>query len=385
TISSVRLANLLHGSVPQQGRNLTRKFLVVLQFMVCTGLLSAALIIRGQANYLINKDLGYNTENVYNINLDEIGLFDKYQEVKTALQSVPNIVDMTGSPLPRLNSIMFLKESDQHPAMTLFYGYAEKNFNDLLKIDVLEGESFSSLDEGELENAILINESAVEQLGLENPIGEKLNGKTIKGVLKDFHFWSTKSKISPAAIQYGKENIGNIQIICKAGDLEKVKAQIALALAPFNPKSTVELTPLKNYFADTLQKEERLVSIFDYLTAILILVSFLGLFALATFENQLREKELGIRKVLGAGALNLIMIMNSKFFYLIIIAIAISIPISYLLISSWLADFSYRIDSLFQFYAYAALMITIGSIVLLSVQSYWKTKINPVQVLRNDN
>lgn len=386
TISSMHLANLLHGSMPQNGRNLTRKFLVVLQFMVCSGLLSAALIIRGQTNYLINKDIGYNTESIVNLSLTDVGLYDKFEEVKTALETIPSINDMAGSPLPGLGFVFFVKETEDSPSMTLFYGYAEKNFNDLLKIELLQGEGFDNLDAAELENAILINEAAAEVLGFEDPIGKKLdNDMVIRGVLKDFHYWSARSKIGPAAIQYGKDNITNIQIRCKAGDLEKVKAQIEVALAPLNPTAAVELTPLENYFSSSFQKEERLVSIFDYLTAILVVVSFLGLFALATFENQLREKELGIRKVLGAKAFNLIVIMNSKFFYLIVIALVVSVPVSYWLISQWLADFSYRIDSLFQFYAVAILMVTLGSILSLSIQSYWKTKINPVEVLRNDN
>lgn len=298
TLSTFNISDIMKGSNPKSRSNIFRKSLVVLQFLICCGLLTGALIIRGQAKYMVNIDLGYNQENIYSVNLLEVGL-TKYRELRTAIEAIPSIEKVSGSPLPRLDGAVFLDvgEGEEKVSITAFYGEADKDFNEILGLEVLQGTDFSTLTESELQDAVLINEKTVKTLGWDDPVGQELGkGMRVVGVVKDFHYSSVRNEIGAAMIKYG-DDIRNIQFSFRQRDKAAVEAQVASVFKDFGIDKPVEMKEIESFFSESYTKEEKLVGIFDVLTGLLMVIAFLGLFALSTFENQLREKEIGIRKL----------------------------------------------------------------------------------------
>jgi ABC-type antimicrobial peptide transport system permease subunit len=385
TASSFNLSAVLKGSTPRSNVSFLRKTLVVLQFLICAGLLSGALIIRGQANYMINMDMGYNTQNILSLNLTKAGLYDNYRAVRTELEKIPQISKVSGSPLPDLNSVMFLEKDGEGNEVNLspFYGTADRDFNEVFELEMVAGTDFQGIPESELATAALINETAAKLLGWEDPVGKKLEGMTVIGVMKDFRFRSAKNKMDPALIVYNKDEVRNLQFRFREGDKEAVLAQVEAVWNDFQPDQPFEYDEISNFFAGAYQREENLVRIFDILTVFLVTVAFLGLFALSAFESQLREKEIGIRKVLGASYISLISALNRRFLALILIAISASVPLSYFLIKQWLDGFPYRIDSMVPYFGFALSAILLLAIVLLSAHGYMNSRKNPASVLRN--
>ena len=387
TVSSFNLSSILKGDNPKSRGNVLRKSLVVLQFIICTGLLSGALIIRGQANHMMNLDLGYNATNILSIGLDRLKLTENYQELRAELQAIPQIEKVTGSPLPNLNSALFfdIGEGEAKKQLTVFYGDADKDFNEVFGLEILEGVDFGQLTESELVNAVLVNETTVKTLEWSDPIGKELaEGFKIVGVVKDFHYRSALSAIGAAVIKYNKDEIRNLQFKFRHGDKEAVEAQVGQIFKDFGVEQPIEMEAVDSFFAQSYAREEKLVNIFDVLTGFLMAIAFLGLFALSTFENQLREKEIGIRKVLGAGYLQLVATLNRRFFVLIVIALIASVPISYYLVNQWLASFPYRLGNLSFYFIYALGGVIVLSIGILSTHGYFSARKNPVDVLRNE-
>ncbi len=388
TVSAFSLSSVLRGTSPKSTKAVFRKALIVLQFLICAGLLSSALIIRGQAQYLVNLDLGYNEENVLSVNLTQAGLFEKYTEFRTEVERIPQIQKVSGSPFPNFNSIITIPngEGEDRIDIPYFYGAADRDFNDLFGLEFIYGSGFDGLTDSEMETAAIINEAALKRLGWEgNPVGRKLmEGKIVRAVAKDFHYQSGKSEIGPILIDNQMDQIRKLQVKFREGDREAVMAQVEKVWESFNTDGKFEMEEVEDFFADSYKREEALVSIFDLLTGLLMVVAFLGLFALSTFENQLREKEMSIRKVLGASYLSLIGVLNRKFTVLILLAILISIPAAYLLINEWLVSFPYRIDNIVPYFAIAVGSVLLLAVVILGVHSYFNTQKNPANVLRNE-
>ena len=386
TTSSFNLSAVLKGDMPKSNVSLFRKVLVILQFFICAGLLSGALIIRGQANHMINMELGYNEKNVITLDLFGSVPGPKYKELRAELEKIPLIEKVSGSPMPGLNSVMFIDEEKdgQKINLTPFFGAADKDFNELFELKIVQGTDFSGVPESELANAILINETALKQLGWDDPIGKELaGGMIIVGVMEDFMYRSAKSEIDPALIKYDVENIGGLQFRFRKGNREEVLARVEEAWNSFNTEMPFAYNDVEAYFADSYGKEERLVRIFDVLTVFLVTVAFLGLFALSAFESQLREKEIGIRKVLGASYYSLVQLLNRRFIILILIALSASVPLSYYLIDQWLQDFPNKISSMAPYFIAAVVTILVLALILLSIHGFLNSRKNPVSVLRN--
>lgn len=385
TASTFNLSMVLKGNNPKSNVSFLRKTLVVLQFLICAGLLSGALVIRGQAKYMVNMDLGYNAQNILSLDLRNDALYGKYKELRAELEKIPQISKVSGSPMPNINSVMFLEKDGEGNEINLspFYGAADKDFNELFELEMAAGTDFSGVPASELKNATLINETAVKLLGWEDPIGKKLQNMVVVGVMKDFRFRSAKNKIDPAMIVYHETELPNLQFRFREGDKAAVLAQVEAVWKDFAPEEPFEYDEISGFFAGSYAREENLVRIFDVLTVFLVTVAFLGLFALSTFESQLREKEIGIRKVLGASYVNLITTLNRRFMALILIAISASIPLSYAFISKWLDDFPYRIDSTIPYFGFALVSILLLATLLLSVHGFLNSRKNPASVLRN--
>lgn len=388
--SRLNLLKALKGGTPKAKGSVIRKGLTILQFAICTGVLASALIIRSQANYLIQKDLGYNTENLLTIDVRRGGMFDKYDALKSELLRSTQIEMVSSGPIPKSGGALIIDvgEGESQTSQFVSSGSADKEFVEIGGLNVVSGKSFSGLEESQLENAVLINESALAlfDLDIEKAVNTVIPGTEMKvaGVLKDFHFNSSKNKISPLLIQYQPKQLSNILIRYKEGNKDAVLAYAESQWDELGATAPFEYKLIDTYYNNAFKREETLVSIFDGLTVMLIIIATLGLFALAIFEGQLREKELSIRKVLGASHIALIKNLNLRFLSLILIAFLLAIPVTQYLISSWLDSFAYRIESTTLIYAIASGIVILLAFTLLTIQGAASVKKNPADVLRNE-
>ena len=268
--------------------------------------------------------------------------------------------------------------------LTIFSGSVDREFNNLFEFEFLEGTDFSALPISQLDSVVIINETAKKKLGLIPAIGAKMpSGKTVVGVVKDFHFGFAKYVIEPVELYYKPRDFRNIQFSYRAGDKEAVIAHVTLALSKLGVTGTPSIQEIKGYFESSYKKEAQLVTIFDVLTTMVVLVSFLGLFALSSFENKLREKEIGRYWVLAY--LHLIRKrLNKRFTWLIALSIMISIPLTYYGIQKWIIDFPYRLENLSPFFSQAIIMVGVLAMTVLGLHSYFSAQKNPVDVLKNE-
>jgi len=389
-LSSFNLSSVLRGTQPKSKSGVFRKSLITLQFMICSGLLVAALAIRGQADYLINIDKGFNEENIMSMGLRQEGKRLDYEVLKNRLEAIPQIELVTSATLPVFPPPpppTMVEIEGRRYAMTFITGFADKNFNEVFQLEFLEGTDFTQVPDSELSKVAIINETAKSKLGLNPAIGAELpDGRKVVGVVKDFFYQSAKQEIQPVSFIYAPRYFMTVQFSYRAGNKADVLAQVQLAMKDFGLESAPTLTELEtstdnyNYY----EAESTLRTIFDILTAMVILVAFLGLFAMATFESNAREKEIGIRKVLGANYLHLIKTLNKHFLWLMIVAFAVSIPLSFYLIDQWLQAFPYRLESLGSFGFSSVLIITLIAAIILAAHSYISSQKNPTEVLRNE-
>lgn len=389
TLSSFNLSSVLRGVLPKSNSGIFKKSLIVLQFTICSGLLVAALAIRGQADFLINIDKGYNQKNIMTMSLYQEGQKLNYDAVKNKLEGIPQIEIISASPFPVFPppAPMVIETEGRKIPMTFYVGSADKNFNEMFQLEFLEGNDFSNIPDSELKKVAIINETAKKRLGLNPAIGMKLpNGKRVVGVVKDFFYSSAKQEIQPASIIYSPRNFNNIQVLYRAGNKTDVQGQIELALKDFGLESSPILQEVEGAFngPNYYDAELTLKIIFNVLTAMVVLVAFLGLFALASFESSAREKEMGIRKVLGAGFLQLIKTLNRQFLWLIMTAFLLALPVTFYLLERWLEAFPYRLEGLTSFGLMSIVMITVMAAVILVIHSYFSIQKNPVDVLRNE-
>ena len=385
--SSFNISNLLRGVLPYSKTSTLRKGLLVFQFLICAGLLMSALVIRSQAKFMINMDFGYNVENVHYISLFKGGFAGKYDQLKTELERIPQISDVSGAPMPTrgLGLSFPIEKNGERVAINFTTGAADVDFTDLLEIEILQGRSFSELETSELKNAVLINETAFIELGVDDPIGMELAGMyKVVGVMKDFHFADAKSEISPILITTDKAQIRNLHFKFKEGERANVLLTVKNVWESFNTDTPFETTELATFYSSAYQQEETLVNIFNWLTAMLVVIAFLGLFALSSFEGQLREKELGIRKVLGANYLQLIKALSQRFILLVVLALLLATPLTYYLISNWLSSFPYRVTDLTPQLSTAIIAIVSITVIILGLHGYLSSRKNPVDVLRNE-
>ncbi|WP_422005074.1 ABC transporter permease [Roseivirga pacifica] len=389
-LSSINLSTVLRGAQPKTKAGLFKKSLIVFQFIICSGLLIAALAIRSQADFLINMDKGYNEENIMSMSVRQEGQRLEYEVLKNKLESIPQIEVVTSATLPIFPPAppLEIKVDGRDFAITFLTGYADKNFNEVFQLEFVEGVDFTQVPESELGNAAIINETAKKKLALNPALGAELpNGRKVVGVVSDFFFDSAKSEIQPASIVYSPRNFWEVQFSYRAGNKADVIAQVEMAMKQeFGLKSAPSMTELKTItqgfnFYDT---ETTLKTIFNILTGMVILVAFLGLFAMATFESNAREKELGIRKVLGANYFHILETLNKHFVGLMIVAFIVSVPTTFYLVEKWLQAFPYRIEGLESFGLSSVAIIVLIAIVILGAHSYLSTRKNPTEVLRNE-
>ncbi len=370
-----------------------RKALVIGQFTVSLILLIGTLVISDQLNFMRNKDMGFNKEQVVMVSAIGTNMPPNYSTFKQALLRESSITSVTSlsHDLGQKNvpytpmRAEGIEDEQMLPIMSVGYDFLET-----FELEMVEGRFFDITHPSDSNLALVINEAAVKALDWKDPIGRKLTfGEggnpdiTVIGVVKDFNFDPLRNKVNPLVMSFGPA-FSNIAVKIKSEDY---KSSIALIESAWS--EIIQSQPLSFYFLDealnqTYQAEEKLAQIFTYFSGLAIFVACLGLFALASFSAQRRLKEIGVRKVLGASEPSLVFMLYKEFVTLVLIATLLASPLSYYLFDGWLNGFAYRVNISPFVFLIAMGMLMMIALITVGYQSFTAARSNPVNVLKNE-
>jgi putative ABC transport system permease protein len=273
--------------------------------------------------------------------------------------------------------------------------YVDFDFLKTLRFQPLAGRLFSSQFPTDSVDGIILNEEAIRRLGYvpSDAVGKKvysdIPGKTISyriiGVVKDFHFQDLHSPIGAFCFMVNSvPNFNYVIAHVKSGNLSSTIASIQNTWHRLDPEEPFEYSLLDEQFQKNYEADNRLSAIIAYATAIAICISCLGLFGLATFSAERRMKEIGIRKVLGANASNIMILLSGEFLRLVFMAIVIGSPVGWFVMHKWLQDFAYRTSIGWTVFVYAMIVSIFIALLAISFQVIKAVTINPIKSLRSE-
>jgi ABC-type antimicrobial peptide transport system permease subunit len=264
--------------------------------------------------------------------------------------------------------------------------YADYNFMETMDLKLADGRAFSA-SYGSDSAGIVLNETAIKVMGLTNPIGKnvKLYGVPLHiiGVVKDFHYESLYKPVGPLFISF-RNNTANVLIKLKAGAEKETIARLAALYASYNPGLPFDYQFLDADYQALYAAEQRIAVLSRYFAAIAILVSCLGLFGLTAFTAQKRQKEISIRKVVGASVNSLVFLLSKEFLKLVIIAALIAFPLALWGSYKWLGAFAYRATISPVVYVLTLLLMLGITLVVVGYQALKAGLTNPIKSLRSE-
>lgn len=385
-LSGFKPAMVLKGKLTNSiAEKLTRKGLVIFQFSLSIIFIVSVSVLYKQINYVENKNLGFDKNNVVYFETDTKASTAFLNEIQN-LPSVESASDMIGHLIgdEYVGKGRIVWNGKIIPARSFGVNYG---MLETLGIKIKEGRSFSK-SHGSKNTQIILNEAAVEAMGLKNPVGTLIIGKDdsteIIGVAKDFHFESLHEKIEPMKFRLNDGVAATVVVKIKKGKEKEALGSLETLYKKFNSD-----VPFNYKFLDqdyqALYTSERLTSVLSrYFAGLSILISCLGLFGLAAFTAETRLKEIGIRKVLGATVFGIVRLLSGEFAKMILIAICIALPLSYLIAKNWLDNFAYRITLQWWYFLGAGMVTIFIALCTVSFQSVKAALVNPAKSLKSE-
>lgn len=253
-------------------------------------------------------------------------------------------------------------------------------------MEMAEGRFYSKEFISDEKEAIVVNESAIKAMKLDSPIGKIMNftgqKKKIVGVVKDFHFESLHSSITPILFVLYPKQLRCLGISVKQDNIAKTLAHIKNVLAKLEPDYVLDYQFLDEQLNKFYLDETRRGKLFSYFSFISIFISCLGLFGLASFATEQRKKEIGVRKVLGASPASLFAMLSREFIKWIFLANCLAWPIAYYFISNWLQNFAYKIDIGIWIFILSGFITLLVALITISYQTIKAAIANPIGSLK---
>jgi putative ABC transport system permease protein len=319
------------------------------------------------------------------------GMNAHYDVIKKEIEQQPGVIGVTrgGGNIIQIGGLIGDTDWDGKEANQTFIIHPmaiDQNFLSFFKMSLAEGFGFTGVPADSTH--FILNQEAIRELEMKNPIGKRfrmgpVNG-TIIGVVKDFHFASMKNKIGPTLFYYYPGDCNRIFIKTTVVDAPKAIHAAEAQFKKYNSEYPFTYTFLEDTFNNLYQSEEKEGTLFNYFAAIAIFISTLGLFGLATYAAQVRTREIGLRKVLGASIPGIVSLLAKDFLRLVFISIVIAIPIAWYAMNQWLDGFVYRITIGWVVFLYAAVIAILIAFLTISFQSVKAALTNPVKNLRSE-
>lgn len=375
------------------GGTFSRRVFMVFQFAVSIFLVYVALVAFVQLDYVLKKDLGFKKENILALRIFDVdgSLRRTYNEVKQRFLKHPNVLAATASASLPGEGWTSRKEMVLDPSGAAFeirqYAIDEDLFP-MIGVDLVAGRDFSADIKSDFESAYILNETAVERLGLENPVGKpfKLNNNEgwIIGVVQDFHMRRLTEKLHANAFVMRPRSFRVVNLRLAAGNIGETMQGLEAIWKSYIPVRPFMYAFLDDRLEINYGKYLRFQRIFAVGFGVSFLIASIGLLGLAAHTCQRRRKEIGIRKVFGASIGRIAILLGAEFTKLVLIANLIAWPFAYFLMQDWLQDFAYRANpGLFPFLV-TALGSVLGTLMVVGFQCFRASSANPIDTLRHE-
>lgn len=385
-------------------KSLFRKILVLTQFVVSISVLGCTLVMQAQLDFVSNKPLGFDSENRVVINLMGLNAISNMGLIRNELIKNSNIVDVAEtyripgqSVRPYLRSIE--NEEGVFEKKLLGEMIADRNYLELMNIDIQKGRNFSKDLLTEFNSSVLVNNALVKSMGWKNPLGKKivnLAGKkaSVVGVMNDFHFESLHEKVAPLVVSLPPEEKAAriylaqqfyksswVVIHISDNNARETIEYIKEVILKFDPKHHFKYKYIDQIVSEQYQSERNMIKLTSIFSGICILISCVGLYGYTAYSSAQRTKEMAIRKVLGATTKQIYSLLSMNLIQTILVACLISSVIGYFIMDNALEDFSYRADINVWNFFYASISIALIALVTVGVQTFRSATTNPIESL----
>lgn len=397
-LSSFSPATVLKGMNKSGKAGVTlRKGLVIFQFSLSIALIAGTMIVSSQMDHILNKDLGFDKEQmlILDYNYDE-RVNDKREVLKTELEANPDVLSVAfsrsvpGSYFPNAYTEIVASDGElKGMAQPIFQ--VGMDFVDHYGLKLVAGRSYSRDYPSDTLGGLVINEAAARQYGYANPaeiVGKKYKqwgreGEVI-GVVKDFNYISLHRNIEPLTLPYEPYASRYVSLKIKSGDVTRTIDQVRKTWMQLVPHRPFLYSFLDDDFDRQYQKDFNFKTLFSAFSSLAIFIACLGLLGLATYTSELRTKEIGIRKVLGANVNSIVTLLSRDFIVLIVAAMLIATPAAWYSMNRWLEGFAYRVEIHFWIFVLAGLAAIAIAAATISFQAIKAARGNPVNSLRSE-
>ena len=384
-------ATVLKGKLSTSaGESWIRKGLVVFQFTISVVLIISVLVVYKQMELIQNRNLGYNKDNIIQF-ANEGKLRTNLGTFLSEVRKIPGVVNassMDGDMVGNHSGGGGISWPGQIPGHGIeFDGLdVDGDLMETLGLKMNEGRFFSS-QYGNEDDKVIFNEAAITAMGLKNPVGQTVtmwgSKKQIIGVVKDFHFKSLYERVGPFFFRFSHNN-GNVLVKIEEGKEKETIAKLGKFYKNYNLGLPFEYKFMDDDYQRLYASEQRVSVLSRYFAIVAIIISCLGLFGLAAFTAQKRQKEIGIRKIVGASVANITVMLSKDFLMLVLIAVLISFPLAWWVMNAWLDNFAYRVNISGWIFLVASASIIFLTLLTISFQSIKAAIANPVKALRTE-
>jgi len=401
-ISRSQPSEFLQTQISKGNKNpLLRKTLIGIQFFISTALIIGTLGVVRQANFMMNKDLGYNPEGVLRVEFADTSMV-KIERLQAILSIHPDIVGSAVHDYPVCESTNWTRVSwdgaQEGEFIRMNVNYTDHHYLDLYQMRLAEGEGFTGKQQGtEAEgNRVILNQAALNRIQMEDPLGKKLRyggdyrggveggQATIVGIIDDFHFLSVHNTITPLMLRlYNEAQTGrSLSVRFNTRDIAGIRDHIQEEFLAIFPELAFDYEFVDEFHREMYAEEKLMSRIVLYIAIIVNLIAALGLYGLIAYTTSLRTREVGLRKVLGANFVLISKLFSREFIFLVIIANLASWPAIYFINQRWLQSFPYKVHTAIWPYLAAfaiTLVVAWGSMLY---HTYRASLINPADSLR---
>jgi ABC-type antimicrobial peptide transport system permease subunit len=385
-LASFKASTVVQAVQTKRGSNFFRKALVVTQFVASTALIAGTIVIAAQMKYMRDKDMGYDREQV--LMCPMVNMSGHYNAVKAELEQQASISAITAAS-DNIMDVMsgngfgnWEDKTDVNAALMHFEMRVDTSFLRVMRLTLVAGANFTSASNRQY----ILNEAAVKLMGMTDPVGKWVEqyDTRITGVVKDFHFRSLHHEIGPFVMYYEPDRLSHLYVRTRPGNAQQAIAAVEKLWKQYNPDYAFTYNFMDDTFNRMYVSEIRTNRLFGIFSIIAILISCLGLLGLVVFSAELKTKEIGIRKVLGASLLNIVKLLTREFLILVGISILIALPLAYWWLDSMLRNFAYRISVGWRMFALAGLITIVLTLLTVGFQAVKAAMANPVKAIKTE-
>jgi putative ABC transport system permease protein len=397
-LSSLQPVKILKGKLQLgTGPALFRRTLVVFQFSMSIFLIVGILVVGRQMQYLRDKNLGLDRENVLYWQIEGISEPKKFDALRQEILRLPSVASVTTAGSLPVNiqsssSDLTWTGKDPNSAINTQAMFVGNDFTKTMNIQLVDGRDFRADSPADSTN-YLINEATAKLMselspGMKNPVGKEVTfwmGKgRIVGVMKDFHLQSLHEPITPLILCFNYLNTEYLLVKTRAGQTQQALTNLAQISKEFTPDYPFNYHFLDEEYEKLYRSEQQVNTLVNYFGMLAILISCLGLFGLAAFTAEQRTKEIGVRKVLGASITNIVGLLSKDFLKLVLIALVLASPVAWWALDKWLETFAYKTALSWWIFALAGVLAISIALLTVSFQSIKAALVNPIKSLRSE-